>query len=33
MTIFAADYTDRVLVGDGAMTFKIFNTLLLNKKM
>jgi POT family proton-dependent oligopeptide transporter len=28
MTIFAADYTDRVLVGDGAMTFKIFNTLL-----
>jgi POT family proton-dependent oligopeptide transporter len=28
MTIFAADYTDRVLVGDGALTFKIFNTLL-----
>ncbi|WP_432411804.1 peptide MFS transporter [Rasiella sp. SM2506] len=28
MTIFAADYTDRVLVGDGAMTFKIFNTIL-----
>lgn len=28
MTIFAADYTDRVLVGDGATTFKIFNTLL-----
>jgi len=28
MTIFAADYTDRVLVGGGALTFKIFNTLL-----
>ncbi|MBT8304839.1 MAG: peptide MFS transporter [Bacteroidia bacterium] len=28
MTIFAADYTDRVLVGEEAMTFKIFNTLL-----
>lgn len=28
MTIFAADYTDRVLVGDGALIFKIFNTLL-----
>ncbi len=28
MTIFAADYTDRVLVGTGALTFKIFNTLL-----
>ena len=28
MTIFAADYTDRVLIGSGAMTFKIFNTLL-----
>ncbi len=28
MTIFAADYTDRVLVGGGATTFKIFNTLL-----
>lgn len=28
MTIFAKDYTDRTLVGDGAMTFKIFNTLL-----
>ena len=28
MTIFAADYTDRLLVGDGAMTFKIFNTIL-----
>ena len=28
MTIFAADYTDRVLVGTGATTFKIFNTLL-----
>lgn len=28
MTIFAADYTDRVLVGDGALTFKIFNSLL-----
>ena len=26
MTIFAADYTDRVLEGDGAMTFKIFIT-------
>lgn len=28
MTIFAADYTDRVLVDNGAMIFKIFNTLL-----
>ncbi|MFL1894175.1 peptide MFS transporter [Aquimarina sp. 2-A2] len=28
MTIFAADYTDRVLVDQGAMIFKIFNTLL-----
>lgn len=28
MTIFAADYTDRVLIGNGAMTFKIVNTLL-----
>ena len=28
MTIFAADYTDRVLVGNGALTFKIFNTIL-----
>ena len=28
MTIFAADYTDRILVGDGAMVFKIFNTIL-----
>lgn len=28
MTIFAADYTDRVLEGDGALVFKIFNTLL-----
>lgn len=28
MTIFAADYTDRVLTGDGALIFKIFNTLL-----
>ena len=28
MTIFAKDYTDRVLIGDGAATFKIFNTLL-----
>ncbi len=28
MTIFAADYTDRVLVGKGALIFKIFNTLL-----
>jgi len=28
MTIFAADYTDRVLVGNGALTFKIFNTVL-----
>ncbi|MEN8858578.1 MAG: peptide MFS transporter [Flavobacteriaceae bacterium] len=28
MTIFAADYTDRVLIGDGAMVFKVFNTIL-----
>ena len=28
MTIFAKDYTDRLLTGDGAATFKIFNTLL-----
>lgn len=28
MTIFAADYTDRLLVGDGAMIFKVFNTIL-----
>ncbi|OAB79810.1 peptide MFS transporter [Cochleicola gelatinilyticus] len=28
MTIFAADYTDRVLVDNGALIFKIFNTLL-----
>lgn len=28
MTIFAADYTNRDLVGNGAMTFKIFNALL-----
>ncbi len=28
MTIFAADYTDRVLEGDGGLIFKIFNTLL-----
>lgn len=28
MTIFAADYTDRTLVGNGALTFKIVNTLL-----
>jgi len=28
MTIFAKDYTDRTLVGAGASTFKIFNTLL-----
>ena len=28
MTVFAADYTDRVLVDNGALTFKIFNTLL-----
>jgi len=28
MTIFAADYTDRTLVGDGATLFKIANTLL-----
>lgn len=28
MTIFAADYTDRVLVGDGALIFKIINTLI-----
>jgi len=28
MTVFAKDYTDRVLTGTGASTFKIFNTLL-----
>ncbi|OUS11851.1 MFS transporter [Nonlabens dokdonensis] len=28
MTIFAADYTDRVLEGDGGLIFKVFNTLL-----
>lgn len=28
MTIFAVDYTDRVLTGSGASTFKIINTLL-----
>jgi POT family proton-dependent oligopeptide transporter len=28
MTIFAADYTDRLLIGDGALVFKIFNTIL-----
>jgi POT family proton-dependent oligopeptide transporter len=28
MTIFASDYTDRTLEGNGAMTFKIFNTIL-----
>ncbi|MEO7445096.1 MAG: peptide MFS transporter [Ferruginibacter sp.] len=28
MTVFAEDYTDRALVGSGAMTFKIANTLL-----
>jgi len=28
MTIFAADYTDRVLEGNGALIFKVFNTLL-----
>jgi len=28
MTIFANDYTDRVLEGDGAMIFKVFNTIL-----
>jgi len=28
MTVFAADYTDRVLEGDGALIFKIANTLL-----
>lgn len=28
MTVFANDYTNRVLEGDGATTFKIFNTLL-----
>lgn len=28
MTIFAADYTDRILEGEGGMTFKIVNTLL-----
>jgi POT family proton-dependent oligopeptide transporter len=28
MTIFANDYTDRLLEGDGAMIFKVFNTIL-----
>ncbi len=28
MTIFAADYTDRVLVGDGALTFKVINSII-----
>mgnify|MGYP001125090901 CR=1 FL=1 len=28
MTIFAADYTDRALVGDAALTFKIVNTII-----
>jgi POT family proton-dependent oligopeptide transporter len=28
MTIFAADYTDRILEGNGALIFKIFNTVL-----
>jgi POT family proton-dependent oligopeptide transporter len=28
MTIFAADYTDRALVGDAALTFKIINTII-----
>lgn len=28
MTIFANDYTDRVLEGNGAMIFKVFNTIL-----
>ncbi|RDK89082.1 peptide MFS transporter [Marinirhabdus gelatinilytica] len=28
MTIFAADYTDRILEGNGALIFKVFNTLL-----
>ena len=28
MTIFAADYTDRILEGSGALTFKIVNTIL-----
>ncbi|WP_224485258.1 peptide MFS transporter [Robertkochia aurantiaca] len=28
MTVFANNYTDRVLVGDGAMTFKIVNSLI-----
>jgi POT family proton-dependent oligopeptide transporter len=28
MTIFAADYTDRALIGDAAMTFKIVNTII-----
>ena len=28
MTIFAADYTDRALVGNAAMTFKIINTII-----
>jgi POT family proton-dependent oligopeptide transporter len=28
MTIFAADYTDRLLIGDGAFIFKVFNSLI-----
>ncbi len=28
MTVFAADYTDRALVGDAALTFKIVNTII-----
>lgn len=28
MTIFAADYTDRALVGDAAMTFKVVNSII-----
>ena len=28
MTVFAADYTDRLLTGEGAVVFKVFNTLL-----
>ena len=28
MTIFAAEYTDRVLVGDGALIFKVINTII-----
>lgn len=28
MTIFAADYTDRALVGNAAFTFKVVNTII-----